>query len=92
MADPRFYTVAGPFSLGELAEICGAEISRGADPAMTVADVASLDQAGPTHISFLDNKRYVEQFRVSAAGACLVEARYAEQAPAGLALLITANP
>ncbi len=92
MADPRFFTVARLFRLKELAEICGAEISGGADPAMTVADVASLDQAGPTHVSFLDNKRYIEQFRVSAAGACIVEARYVEQAPAGMALLITANP
>ncbi len=56
MADPRFFRVAGPFSLKRLAEICGAEIG-GADPAMTVDDVAPLDQAGPRHVSFLDNKR-----------------------------------
>ena len=92
MSDPRFFTVAGPFSLKELAEICGAEIGSGADPAMTVADAAPLDRAGPTDVSFLDNKRYVEQFRVSAAGACIVEARYAEQAPAGMVPLITSNP
>ncbi len=92
MADPRFFTVAGPFSLKELAEICGAEVGGGADPAMTVTDVAPLDQAGPTHVSFLDNKRYIEQFRGSAAGACIIEARYAEQAPVGMAPLITSNP
>ncbi len=88
MADPRFFTVAGPFSLKQLAEICGAEIGGGANPAMIVADVAPLDRAGPTHISFLDNKRYIEQFRGSGAGACIIEARYAEQAPAGMAPLI----
>ena len=92
MADPRFFTVAGPFSLNRLAEICGAEIGGGADPAKTFAEVAPLDRAGPTQVSFLDNKRYIGQFRVSAAGACIVAPRYAEQAPAGMALLITSNP
>ncbi len=92
MADPRFFTVAGPFSLDQLAEICGAEIGGGADPAATFTEVAPLDRAGPGQVSFLDNKRYVGQFRASAAGACIVAPKYAEQAPAGMALLITANP
>lgn len=91
MADPRFFTVAGPFSLDQLAGICGAEIG-GADAAVTFTDVAPLDRAGPRQVSFLDNKRYVGQFRDSAAGACIVAPNFAEQAPAGMALLITANP
>lgn len=92
MADPRFFTVAGPFNLKELAEICGAEIGGGADPGATFADVAPLDRAGPGDVSFLDNKRYVGQFQASAAGACVVAPKFAEQAPAGMALLITSNP
>jgi len=92
VADPRFFKVAGPFSLNQLARICDAEIGGDADPAMTFAEVAPLDRAGPTQVSFLDNKRYVGQFQASAAGACIVAPRYAEQAPAGMALLITSNP
>jgi len=92
VADPRFFTVAGPFSLKELAGICGAEIGGGADPGTTFSDVAPLDRAGPGQVSFLDNRRYIEQFRTSAAGACIVEPRYVEQAPAGMALLITSKP
>ncbi len=92
MADPRFFKVAGPFSLSDLAGICGAEIGGEGDPATTFAGVAPLDRAGSTQVSFLDNKRYVEQFRVSAAGACIVAPKYAEQAPKGMALLITSNP
>ncbi len=92
MADPRFFKVAGPFSLSALAEICGAEIGGGGDPAKIYTEVAPLDRAGPTQVSFLDNKRYVGQFRVSAAGACIVAPKYAEQAPAGMALLIASNP
>ncbi len=92
MADPRFFTVAGPFNLKELAEICGAEIGGGADPGTTFGDVAPLDRAGPGQVSFLDNRRYIEQFRTSSAGACIVEPRYAERAPEGMALLIVSNP
>ena len=92
MADSRFFTLAGPFSLKELADLCGAEIGGGADPATTFSDVAPLDRAGPGQVSFLDNKRYAEQFRSSAAGACIVAPKFAERAPAGMALLITGNP
>ena len=92
MADPRFFTAAGPFSLKELAEICDAEIGGGADPAMTFAGVAPLDRAGPAEVSFLDNKRYIEQFRVSTAGVCIVAPKHAQQAPTDMALLISANP
>jgi UDP-3-O-[3-hydroxymyristoyl] glucosamine N-acyltransferase len=92
VADPRFFKVAGPFSLRDLAEVCGAEIGGGGDAAKIFDEVAPLDQAGPTQVSFLDNKRYVGQFRVSAAGACIVAPKYAEQAPKGMALLITSNP
>jgi UDP-3-O-[3-hydroxymyristoyl] glucosamine N-acyltransferase len=92
VADPRFFTVAGPFSLTELAEICGAEIGGGGDPATTFDDVAPLDRAGPTQVSFLNNKRYTGQFRVSVAGACIIAPKHAKQAPAGMALLITSNP
>jgi len=92
VADPRFYKVAGPFSLSDLAGICGAKIGGGGDPATTYAGVAPLDRAGSKQVSFLDNKRYAGQFRVSAAGACIVAPKYAEQAPKGMALLITSKP
>lgn len=91
MADPRFFTVAGPFALKELAEICDAEIDGG-DPDRVFHGVAPLDQAGSAEVSFLDNKRYVAQFRASQAGACIVAPRHAEQAPEGMALLVTPKP
>ena len=62
MADPRFFRRAGPFSLDQLAKLCGAELSAGADGSLVISDVAPLDKAGEGHISFLDNKKYVESF------------------------------
>lgn len=92
MADPRFFSVAGPFSLNDLAEVAGADISEGADVEAQFVDVAPLDAAGAEHVSFLDNRRYVDSFRASTAGACLVHPDLADAAPDGMALLITKEP
>lgn len=92
MADPRFFAVAGPFTLARLAEIAGAEIGEGADGEALFDDVASLDAAGPGQVSFLDNKRYVEAFAASRAGACIVAPALAARAPAGMALLLSDEP
>ena len=89
MADSRFFVRRGPFRLRELAEITGAELSAGADPDIEIGDVAPLDAADRHQISFLDNRRYIEAFAKSRAGACLVMPRHADRAPEGMALLIT---
>ena len=92
MADPRFFSVEGPFSLARLAEIAGAELSDGADPERRFSDVAPLDAASPEEVSFLDNKRYLQAFQASKAGACIVEPGFADRAPLGMALLVTPTP
>ncbi len=92
MADPRFFTSAGPFKLREIAEIADAELAGNADPEQSYSDVAPLDQAGPQDVSFLDNKRYIGQFTSSNAGACIIAPEYAERAPKGMALLLTGKP
>ena len=92
MADPRFFEVAGPFTLSGLAALIGAELYAGADAGATFEDVAPLSAAGPRDVSFLDNKKYVEEFKSSQAGACIVEAGLADQAPEGMELLISATP
>jgi UDP-3-O-[3-hydroxymyristoyl] glucosamine N-acyltransferase len=92
MADPRFFANAGPFALGELARRCGAEIGPGGDAGKRITDVAPLDTAGSEHISFLDNRKYVETFVASRAGACIVNAAMAAKAPAGMAILIAKDP
>jgi UDP-3-O-[3-hydroxymyristoyl] glucosamine N-acyltransferase len=92
MADPRFFEVAGPFTLGEIAELSGVELAGDANPERVFTDVAPLDAAGPADVSFLDNKRYVAQFQASAAGACIVAPSHAERAPEGMALLLTPKP
>jgi UDP-3-O-[3-hydroxymyristoyl] glucosamine N-acyltransferase len=54
--------------------------------------VRPLSDAGADHVSFLDNKRYVESFTRSRAGACLVRPDLASRAPKTMALLMTEEP
>jgi UDP-3-O-[3-hydroxymyristoyl] glucosamine N-acyltransferase len=91
MADPRFFANAGPMRLDRLAEIGEAEL-QSAQPGRVIRDVAPLDAAGAEEISFLDNRRYLPQFRESAAGACVVHPDFVARAPESMALLVTRAP
>jgi len=92
MADPRFFTVAGPLSLKALAELTGAAIGAGADPERSFRDVAPLETAGPDDVAFLDNRKYLPAFEASRAGAVFVHPSLAPRAPKGTAVLTTEQP
>ncbi|MBE0530867.1 MAG: UDP-3-O-(3-hydroxymyristoyl)glucosamine N-acyltransferase [Rhodospirillales bacterium] len=92
MADPRFFAVAGPFSLQHLIEVSGAAAAPGTDVGRLFSDVAPLATAGPQQVSFLDNKHYVEAFAASRAGACFVHPRLAGRAPESMVVLTTTDP
>lgn len=92
MADPRFFSNAGPYSLARIAETAEAEIVGTDDTDRLFLDVMPIDQAGGEHVSFLDNRKYTDQFRTSAAGACIVGPDVVELAPVGMCLLVTAEP
>lgn len=92
MADPRFFRRAGPFDLSALARIAGAQLAPGADPRISITDVAPLATAGPGDIGFLDNRRYIATLAESRARACILAPELADRAPAGMALLLTATP
>ncbi len=58
------------YTLGRLAEALGATLVG--DPDRLVTGVAPLDKAGPEHVSFLVNSRYLRAAAESAAGAVMV--------------------
>ncbi len=92
MAKIRFFPLAAAPTLGQVAQWAGAALSEGADAERIVRDVAALDEAGPDDLAFLDNPRYLADFRATRAAAVLVAPRYAVQAPAGCATLTTPQP
>lgn len=92
MPDPRFFPAAPPMSLARLAEISGAALGPGADREARFENVASLQEAGPRDVSFLDNRKYAGAFASSRAGACCIHPDMASRAPRGMALLLSAEP
>ena len=92
MADPRFFDRAGPYSLDAQAALSGARLRDGAAGGRVFDDVAPLETAGPREVTFLDNRKYIDAFAASRAGAAFVDERMAGRAPAGMALLITGEP
>ncbi|MBS27538.1 MAG: UDP-3-O-(3-hydroxymyristoyl)glucosamine N-acyltransferase [Alphaproteobacteria bacterium] len=92
MADPRFFKNDGPFTIAELADAVGGELSDGCDPQLKIQDVAPLDEAGEGDISFLDNRKYVPAFEASKASACIVMSEFQDRAPDGMALILTDTP
>lgn len=92
MADSRFFRLAGPFRLAELAATTGATLAEGGDPDVEIRDIGALDSAGPGTLSFLDNRKYLESFACSKATACIVDPRFADRAPGGMTLLLTPTP
>ena len=92
MADPRFFTRAGPFTVGDIVARTGAEPGPGANRELLLTDVAPLETAGPTDLSFLDNRKYVDAFATSRAGAAFVEAALATLAPPTMVPLVAKDP
>lgn len=92
MADLRFFHRVGPFTLGDLAERCGAALADKSSAERSIVDVAPLSAAGGDDVSFLDNRKYLAALAESAAGACILHPDLAPRAPAGMALLLSRQP
>ena len=92
MVDTRFFDYRGPFLIGELADLVGAELLDATVRDRQIDDVASLHKATASQITFLSNAKYIDMLAGSQAGACLLEAKYSDKAPHGMAVLVCANP
>lgn len=92
MVDRRFFTNHGPFNVGDLAALTGSMLHNAGHANRMIADVAPLDRASAADISFFDNAKYVEQFIGSNAGACFLRAKFVDQAPTSMAVLVADDP
>jgi UDP-3-O-[3-hydroxymyristoyl] glucosamine N-acyltransferase len=92
MEHPGFFERAGPFSLRTVMEAAGAAAAGDVDLEAKIKDVRPLDAAGAGDLSFLDNPKYLPLFARTGAAACLVAPKFANQAPAGTAALVTPEP
>ena len=92
MVDRRFFANHGPFTAEQIAAGTGTSLQDSADSSRALSDVAPLDRATQNEISFFDNVKYIDQFTNSNAGACFVRAKYADQAPKTMVVLLTEDP
>lgn len=77
-------------TLAFIVESLGGELVG--DPLLHIHGIASLQTAQGGDISFLSNPRYQSQLRTTQAGCVIISAAMQEAAPAGVALIIAANP
>ena len=92
MAQPTFFESPPLSTLADIAALTGAHLadpSRGGEP---VRGLASLEEAGPMHLTFYDNLKYAGQLASTKAGACMVSGRFEASVPAHVAVLRTAQP
>src|SRR5215471_2548324 len=92
MPDPRFFNRAGPFTLEALAAISGTRLVDRRQGGRLFRDVAPLETAGPEDVSFLENRKYIEAFACSRAGAAFIDESAAGRAPPDMALLVSREP
>lgn len=93
MNHPGFFDVAGPFTVAEVAAATQSEIAGDASlHGRKLVGVQPLSEAQAQHVTFLDNRKYLPQLGSTAAGACLVNPKFADRVPAGTVALINKNP
>ena len=92
MQHPGFFERAAPIAVSEIARVAGATLPAGADGALLIMDVKALSDAGPHHLSFVDNRKYLAQLSATQAGACLVQPQLVDRVPKGTIPLTTMQP
>lgn len=92
MVDHNFFKKAGRFKLSDLAEYTGSTLQDESKGDIYIEDIAPLDKANENEISFLQNTKYINDFKETKAGACVVSEENAKYAPESCVLLISKNP
>jgi UDP-3-O-[3-hydroxymyristoyl] glucosamine N-acyltransferase len=89
---PDFFPTNRELTIGEIAALTHAKPRPGVSLDRRINNIAPLDTAVASDISFLDNPKYLGELAVTRAGACLLAPRFATAAPDRLLVLVTAEP
>jgi UDP-3-O-[3-hydroxymyristoyl] glucosamine N-acyltransferase len=90
--DPRFYEAGPPLSLTDLAGMVGAALGPDAPMERAFSGLDSLRRSGRESVSFCAGRDYLADLNGTRAGACLVPAALARQAPRETVALVTPAP
>ncbi|MGD9831033.1 MAG: UDP-3-O-(3-hydroxymyristoyl)glucosamine N-acyltransferase [Hyphomicrobiaceae bacterium] len=92
MEHPGFFRRMGPFPLGDMLRACEAELTTPDLADRLVHDIRPLAEAGPEHLAFFENRKYVDQLKETRAGACFLAPQFVDRLPPGVAALVTRTP
>ncbi len=92
MPDPRFFEDLGPVNLSELAALTGAQLADPSASCRSVRAVSVMAGATPETITFVSDRKFVDQARNTHAVACFVSAENVQALPESCAALVMAAP
>jgi UDP-3-O-[3-hydroxymyristoyl] glucosamine N-acyltransferase len=92
MTEPLFFKSAKSLTVADVATVTGAQPAPGAALDRVITDVAPLDAAQPTDLTFFENSKYLDDLAATRAGACLLAPRFAGKAPRGVTVLTIRDP
>ena len=92
MTNHSFHDKATSLTLGEIAELTGAELVQPERRTLRISGLAVIGEAGPSHLTFLESAKYAAGLGDCHAGACFVAPRLESRLPSRIAALRTAHP
>ena len=91
MNEPIFLRQSSGLTLEEIVALTGATQAT-PTPSRRIVNIAPLDRAAPSDLSFLDSRNFAKGAAVTHAGACLTTAALAKELPSQVAVLIVREP
>jgi UDP-3-O-[3-hydroxymyristoyl] glucosamine N-acyltransferase len=89
---PDFLPFKHELTIAQIAALTRAEPRVGAPLELRIGNIAPLDTAAASDITFLDNAKYLGALASTRAGACLLAPPFAAAAPDWLPVLVTDEP
>ena len=92
MGHHRFFSEPPKLTLADVAEMTGAVLADSKRALVPITGLAVLGEAGPSHLTFLENARYAPEVANCHAAACFVSRRLEQDLPRRVAALRVADP
>jgi UDP-3-O-[3-hydroxymyristoyl] glucosamine N-acyltransferase len=92
MRHHRFFNEPPRLTLADIAEMTGAVLVDSKRGLVPITGLAVLDEAGPSHLTFLEKAKYAPQLANCHAAACFVGRKLEHELPAHVAALRVADP
>src|SRR5499427_366112 len=92
MTEPLFFKSAKSLTIAEIANITRAQPAEGVPLGRVVTNIAPLDSARATDLTFFDNAKYLDELASTRAGACFLAPRFVKKTRPELAVLLIDEP